>query len=92
MTSSGPDTKPLNDNELVPEIAAQLVRNTPGENSGAAAETPKPDATGATGTEPAYAGAGPLHYLADISDLRPGQEEALPKLRDRLNDIFPNAE
>ncbi len=92
MTSSGPDTKPLNDNELVPEIAAQLVRNTPGENSGEAAETPKPDATGATGTEPTYAGAGPLHYLADISDLRPGQEEALPKLRDRLNDIFPNAE
>lgn len=92
IASIEPDTITLNDNELVPEIAAQLAQNTPNENSASATEMPKQDTNAASQEKSEAVGAGPLHYLADISDLRPGQEEALPKLRDRLKDIFPNPE
>lgn len=92
IASIEPDTNTLNDNELVPEIAAQLAQNAPNENSASATEMPKPDTNAASQEKSVAVGAGPLHYLADISDLRPGQEEALPKLRDRLKDIFPNPE
>ena len=92
IASIEPDTNTLNDNELVPEIAAQLAQNAPNENSASATEMPKPDTNAASQEKSEAVGAGPLHYLADISDLRPGQEEALPKLRDRLKDIFPNPE
>lgn len=92
IASIEPDTNTLNDNELVPEIAAQLAQNTPNENSASVTEMPLPDTNAASQEKSESVGAGPLHYLADISDLRPGQEEALPKLRDRLKDIFPNPE
>ena len=92
IASIEPDTNTLNDNELVPEIAAQLAQNTPNENSASVTEMPLPDTNAASQEKSEAVGAGPLHYLADISDLRPGQEEALPKLRDRLKDIFPNPE
>ncbi|MDB3910344.1 MerR family transcriptional regulator [Paracoccaceae bacterium] len=92
IASIEPDTNTLNDNELVPEIAAQLAQNTPNENRTSATEMPKPGTNTASREKSEAVGAGPLHYLADISDLRPGQEEALPKLRDRLKDIFPNPE
>ena len=92
IASIEPDTNTLNDNELVPEIAAQLAQNTPNENSASATEMPKPGTNNVSQEKSEAVGAGPLHYLADISDLRPGQEEALPKLRDRLKDIFPNPE
>ena len=92
IASIEPDTNTLNDNELVPEIAAQLAQNTPNENRTSATEMPKPGTNTASREKSEAVGAGPLHYLADISDLRPGQKEALPKLRDRLKDIFPNPE
>ena len=92
IASIEPDTNTLNDNKLVPEIAAQLAQNTPNENRTSATEMPKPGTNTASREKSEAVGAGPLHYLADISDLRPGQEEALPKLRDRLKDIFPNPE
>ena len=90
------DITPLADKELVPEIATQLAQNSPdlspAENSNGAEDKTDPNTVPDKLATPSTSETGPLYYLADISELRPGQEEALPKLRDRLSDIFPNGE
>ena len=90
------DIVPLGDKELVPEIATRLAQNSTdlstAKNSNRVTAKTNPGSVPDKIATPSTSETGPLYYLASISDLRPGQKEALPKLRDRLSNIFPNAE
>ena len=83
------------DDNIVPEIAAQLSQHTAVlENESApnwvSPLTEKPKTTGEITTATAISG--PLHYLSQVGDLRPLQQEQLPKLRDMLSEIFHGEE
>ena len=83
------------DDDIVPEIAAQLAQHT-----AAAPDEAQPNSIDRVHKEPAPGGdittetaiSGPLHYLSQIDDLRPLQQEQLPKLRDMLSEIFQGEE
>ena len=83
------------DDDIVPEIAAQLAQHT-----AASPDDAQPSSIDRVPKEPAPGGnittataiSGPLHYLSQIDDLRPLQQEQLPKLRDMLSEIFHGEE
>ena len=83
------------DDDIVPEIATQLVQHTAAAPNDAQANSidrvPKEPAPGGVITT-ATAISGPLHYLSQVDDLRPLQQEQLPKLRDMLSEIFHGEE
>jgi DNA-binding transcriptional MerR regulator len=83
------------DDDIVPEIAAQLAQHTT-----AALDDAQPNFINRVPIEPAPSGditaataiSGPLHYLSQVDNLRPLQQEQLPKLRDMLSEIFHEEE
>ena len=83
------------DGDIVPEIAAQLAKHT-----ATAQNDAQPDSVGHVTTKPEAGGdittataiSGPLYYLSEVDDLRPLQQEQLPKLRDMLSEIFHSEE
>jgi DNA-binding transcriptional MerR regulator len=83
------------DDDIVPEIAAQLAQHT-----AAALDDAQSNFINRGSIEPATSGdsrvataiSGPLHYLSQVDDLRPLQQEQLPKLRDMLSEIFHGEE
>ena len=83
------------DDDIVPEIATQLAQHTAAAPNDAQANSidrvPKEPAPGGVITT-ATAISGPLHYLSQVDDLRPLQQEQLPKLRDMLSEIFHGEE
>jgi DNA-binding transcriptional MerR regulator len=83
------------DDDIVPEIAAQLAQHT-----AAVPDDAQPNSIDRVPKEPAPGGgittataiSGPLHYLSQVDYLRPLQQEQLPKLRDMLSEIFHGEE
>ena len=76
IASIEPDTNTLNDNELVPEIAAQLAQNTPNENSASATEMPKPGTNNAS--QEKSEAVGQVHYTTWLTSVIYGRARKKP--------------
>lgn len=86
------DTDNRTDDYLVPEIAAQLAQTAPNNSSGEPTLSSKTNLTDLQDQNDCANEllSGPLHYLSEVDELQPSQRSQLPRLRDRLSDIFPD--